>query len=178
MKPAYFNEDCTKCHRGKRAPKHDQVYLARDIPSSECKGCHGGRVLPTTPRHERADWLSAHGAEALRVGTDSCYQCHDFGIKFCGDCHNKKPPSHLPAERWRAIHPEAARRDTRVCYSCHRTSFCKKCHLNHEAGWLERHPAFVHEHGTTSCTECHSKSACGFCHTSMTLGAADATATQ
>ncbi len=106
------------------------------------------------------------------MGADTCYKCHDFGLKFCGQCHNKKPPSHFPADKWRTIHPEAARSDTRRCYSCHATSFCKKCHLNHEPGWIDRHAAFVHDKGKTSCLECHSASSCSFCHTATTGGSA------
>lgn len=175
MRPAYFERNCTTCHSGKNAPKHAQSYLAKNISASECKGCHGGRVLPWTPLHERANWMQSHGPEALRLGADSCYRCHDFGLKFCANCHNKKPPSHSPAERWRTIHPEAARADTRRCYSCHPTSFCKKCHLNHEAGWIARHAVFVHEKGTGSCRECHSASSCSFCHTASSEGSTDAT---
>ncbi len=176
MRPEYFERDCTTCHTGEKAPKHDQPYLPKTVPSSECKGCHGGRVLPSAARHEQSDWIKTHGTEALAVGADTCYQCHDFGLKFCDKCHAKKPPTHLPAERWRATHAEAARADTRVCYSCHKVSFCKKCHLNHEAGWMQRHPAFVNEKGVSSCRECHSESACGYCHMQMSA-AADSTAT-
>jgi len=178
MKPADFDADCTTCHKGKRAPKHDQPYLAKDMPKSECKGCHGGRVLPWTPRHEQADWITTHGDEALRAGSDNCFQCHDFGLKFCDDCHKTKPPSHQPPEKWRAIHADEARADTRVCYSCHPTTFCKKCHLNHEAGWLDNHPAFVRKNGRSSCKECHSASACGFCHTRVLTESAESTPTQ
>ena len=178
MQPSYFKRDCTTCHKGDRAPKHDQPYLPAVVPASECKGCHGGRALPSTVRHERADWLTKHGVEALAVGADTCYRCHDFGLKFCDQCHSKKPPTHLPAERWRAVHAEAARADTRVCYSCHKVSFCKKCHLNHEAGWMQRHPAFVRAKGASSCTECHSKSACGYCHTLMSNSLESTTPTQ
>ena len=176
MQPADFDKDCTSCHKGKNAPRHDQPYLAKTMPKSECKGCHGGRVLPWTPQHERTDWLRTHGDEALRVGSDSCFQCHDFGLKFCDDCHKTKPPSHLPAQKWRRIHGEQAASDTRVCYSCHRTSYCKKCHLNHEKGWLSRHPDFVHKNGRASCKECHSDSACGFCHTAVLTGSGESRA--
>ncbi len=177
MRPEYFERDCTTCHGGDRAPKHDQPYLPTSVPASECKGCHGGRVLPSTVRHERDDWIETHGTEALRAGADSCYRCHDFGLKFCDQCHAKKPPSHLPVERWRTIHPDVAREDTRVCYSCHKLSFCKKCHLNHEEGWMVRHPDFVREEGDSSCTECHSRSACAYCHTT-TPGSVESTAVQ
>lgn len=164
MKPEYFERDCTSCHRGEKAPRHDRPYLPKSIPASECKGCHGDRVLPSTAAHEKLDWLESHGQEALLVGADTCYRCHDFGLKFCDTCHAEKPPNHLPAEKWRTIHSREARADTRVCYSCHKVSYCKKCHLNHEDGWLERHSAFVKEEGDDSCTECHSESSCGYCH--------------
>jgi hypothetical protein len=164
MKPSDFNVKCTKCHVGKHAPKHKRDYLARDIPVSECRGCHGGRVLPWTPLHERPDWLSRHGAEALRAGMESCFACHDFGLKFCDACHATKPQSHQPAERWKAAHVDAARKDTRVCYACHRTSYCKRCHVNHEAGWMKNHPAYLRQHGDSSCRECHSTDACTYCH--------------
>ena len=176
MKPEYFERDCTTCHEGDQAPRHDQPYLTKAaLQPTECKGCHGARVLPSTERHERSDWLESHGTEALASGADACYQCHDFGLKFCDECHEKTPPSHQPVERWRTIHPEAARKDTRVCYSCHRTSDCKSCHLNHEAGWLARHSAFVREKGDSSCSECHSESSCGYCHM-LTTGTLEATA--
>lgn len=169
LRPDYLDADCTECHRGKEAPEHEQPYLARGISAEECKGCHGGRQLPWTPRHEKEDWLSVHGLEALKVGKDTCFQCHDFGLKFCDVCHAEKPPSHLPEDTWRSIHPDVAKADTRVCYTCHETGFCKNCHLNHEAGWLESHPAFVNEQGQGSCTECHSTSSCDFCHSNVAV---------
>jgi hypothetical protein len=165
MRPEDFDADCTMCHTGERAIRHAQPYLSQVIPTQECRGCHGGRVLPWTARHEQGDWLQVHGEEALLTGTDGCFACHDFGLKFCDDCHAQKPPSHIPAERWRTIHSDAARADTRVCYTCHPMSWCKTCHINHEAGWLTGHRAYVAEHGKASCTECHSLSACTFCHT-------------
>ncbi|MDO8964035.1 MAG: hypothetical protein Q7W30_06005 [Coriobacteriia bacterium] len=164
MRAEDFDADCTMCHTGERAIRHAQPYLSQVIPSRDCRGCHGGRVLPWTPRHEHADWPQTHGAEALRTGTEACFACHDFGLTFCDECHAKKPPSHLPAEHWRTIHSDAARTDTRVCYTCHRTSWCKTCHVNHEKGWLTSHRAFVLQHGQDSCTECHSLSSCTFCH--------------
>ena len=161
--------DCLMCHTGDRAVKHAQPYLPQIIPTSECKGCHGARVLPWTPRHERDDWLQAHGGEALDIGTENCFKCHDFGLKFCDECHKETPPSHLPDWQWRAIHSEKAQADTRVCYACHETSYCKKCHVNHEDGWMSTHPSFVKERGDASCDECHSPSSCSFCHTNHVL---------
>ena len=165
MDPHDIEADCTMCHTGDRAPKHDQPFLLREIDPSDCKGCHGGRVLPWTPAHERENWLDYHGVEALESASEDCFECHDFGLKFCDECHAERPPSHLPEGRWSAIHADEAAADTRVCYSCHETSHCKKCHVDHEVGWMATHPTFVAENGQSSCTECHSESACSFCHT-------------
>jgi hypothetical protein len=160
-----FSKECVECHVDDLAPVHDKPYLPSDIPDSECTGCHGARALPWTSSHESDDWLELHGVEALASGDDECFACHDFGLKFCDDCHAEKPPSHEPSEQWRIDHPDAAQTDTRVCYTCHETTWCKECHVNHEDGWMDNHPLFVEEHGDESCTECHSLSACTFCHT-------------
>jgi len=168
---AGLKSDCAGCHTGELAVRHEQPYLSSAIPPSECKGCHGGRVLPWTPRHEQDGWLAVHGTEALGSGSERCFECHDFGLKFCDECHSHKPPSHMPAEEWRVRHPNAARDDTRVCYTCHPTGFCKGCHINHENGWMTAHPAFVAESGSLSCTECHSESSCSYCHTAVREGA-------
>jgi hypothetical protein len=165
MKPADYDIDCTTCHSGGNAFRHEPPYLSQVIAPTECRGCHGGRVLPWTAKHEGSDWLKTHGAEALSVGTENCFQCHDFGLKFCDTCHAVKPPTHLPADRWKTNHPDAARADTRACYTCHKINFCKKCHVGHDPGWRELHPAFVTSKGTSSCEKCHSLSFCSYCHT-------------
>jgi hypothetical protein len=164
MQAEDIDADCGMCHTGERSVRHAQPYLPQVIPDSECKGCHGGRVLPWTPRHEQDDWLEHHGEEALAEGSDECFECHDFGLKFCDECHAEQPPSHMPVEQWRDRHPGEARRDTRVCYTCHETDFCKGCHVNHEEGWMEAHPGFVRDNGDESCEECHSASSCAYCH--------------
>jgi len=169
MREEDLHADCTMCHSGERAIRHAQPYLSQVVEVSECAGCHGGRALPWTPLHERDDWLELHGSEALEGGDESCFECHDFGLKFCDECHAQTPPSHVPEDRWLDAHPNAARTDTRACYTCHETSFCKGCHLNHEEGWMESHPDFVRDSGDDSCTECHSSSACSFCHTELVV---------
>jgi hypothetical protein len=173
MTPADYDVDCITCHSGANAFRHEPPYLSQVIAPSECKGCHGGRVLPWTSLHERSDWLQTHGAEALTVGTDNCFQCHDFGLKFCDTCHAVKPPMHLPADRWKADHPDASRADTRACYTCHKINFCKKCHVGHDAGWKELHSTFVASKGTDSCVKCHSLSFCSYCHAQSSSVATD-----
>jgi hypothetical protein len=173
MTPKDFDVDCTTCHTGTLAFRHAQPYLSQIIAAKECNGCHGGRVLPWTPLHERKGWMGVHGQEALRVGTKNCFQCHDFGLRFCDTCHAIKPPMHLPADRWLLEHAEAARADTRVCYTCHEINSCKKCHVSHEAGWKAKHPEFVNERGTSSCVKCHSTSFCSACHAGLSVSPSD-----
>ena len=176
MKPEYFKEDCTTCHTGANAFRHEQPYLSQIIAPRECQGCHGGRVLPWTPLHEQPNWLQVHGPEALRVGKQSCFKCHDFGLKFCDKCHAIKPPSHLPRDQWLVNHPDEARADTRACFTCHQAPFCKKCHVNHKPDWRATHPAFVQANGTSTCVKCHSLTFCSQCHTD-TLGGGGSSAT-
>lgn len=169
MKPEDFQADCTTCHTGKHAFKHGKSYLSQVIAPRECAGCHGGRVLPWTPGHEKEDWVQKHGPEALTVGSKTCMKCHEFGLQFCNDCHKRKPPSHEPRENWLNVHKARAKADTRVCFTCHEPRFCKNCHVNHTEGWRDRHMAFVVENGTETCDKCHSQSFCAACHVSGTL---------
>lgn len=171
MRPIDFEIDCTMCHTGDHAFRHQSRYLSHIIAPNECKGCHGGRTLPWDPLHERDDWLQTHGAESLSSGEESCFRCHDFGLKFCDTCHEQKPPSHTPSDRWKSVHREAARTDTRACYTCHDLDSCRKCHLSHESGWRERHPSVVKEKTSASCMKCHSTSFCSYCHTDHSTSA-------
>jgi len=164
MKPDDFKADCTTCHSGKHAFKHAQPYLSQIVAPRECPGCHGGRVLPWTPKHERDDWVAAHGAVALQVGQQSCGKCHEYGLEFCADCHRKKPPSHQPRDLWLGEHQVRAKQDTRTCFTCHKADFCKKCHVNHTAGWRDRHFEYVVRNGNDMCRHCHSDSFCAGCH--------------
>ena len=164
MKPSDFEADCTTCHSGNHAFKHAKPYLSQIIAPRECKGCHGGRVLPWTALHEQDNWLDLHGQESLRVGKQSCFKCHDFGLQFCDRCHAQKPPSHIPRDQWLVTHSERAQADTRACFTCHKAEFCKTCHVNHPADWLQKHPATVKADGTAKCQQCHSLSFCSYCH--------------
>jgi hypothetical protein len=167
MKPTDFQADCTTCHSGNHAFRHGKPYLSQIIAPRECKVCHGGLVLPWTPLHEQDNWLALHGPEALRVGQASCFKCHDFGLQFCDKCHAQKPPSHTPRDQWLVEHSARAQEDTRACFTCHKASYCKTCHVNHPADWLQKHPATVRANGTAKCEQCHSLSFCSYCHTAQ-----------
>lgn len=164
MKPADFEVDCTTCHSGRAAFRHQRPYLSHVIAPRECKGCHGGRVLPWSPEHEREDWIQLHGTTALAVGRKNCFKCHEYGLQFCDECHTERPPSHMPRNQWIATHAEEARSETSRCFACHQSRACKKCHVNHEDGWLQRHVSFVQTDGEKRCWECHSDTFCSYCH--------------
>lgn len=163
MKPEDAKVDCTTCHTGKHAVRHAQPYLSQIISPRECLVCHGGTILPWTPKHEQADWIQAHGEVALG-DVPRCMKCHEYGLTFCSDCHRNKPPSHKPREPWLVRHKSLARADTRACFTCHKADFCKKCHINHSRGWLKSHPEVVADRGASPCLGCHSISFCNDCH--------------
>lgn len=167
MKPKDKLADCTTCHSGKHAVRHAQPYLSQIIGPRECLVCHGGRILPWTPKHEKADWVRIHGKLALG-NVPRCMSCHEYGLTFCNDCHRNKPPSHKPRELWLEKHRVAARTETRACFTCHKTNFCKRCHINHTQGWRARHVDVVIETGTEPCLSCHSATFCDGCHIGTT----------
>ena len=166
MTPGDFEVECTTCHTGKSALKHQEHYLSHVIAPNECKGCHGGRVLPWPAKHEQPDWMDVHGFEALDAegGEEECFQCHEGKFRFCDTCHEDKPPSHEPRNAWLNMHRVRAAEDTRACFTCHDSDFCKECHVNHEDDWLVKHPTYVRERDSESCWDCHSQSFCAQCH--------------
>ncbi len=166
MKPQDFEADCTMCHTGDHEPKHSEEFLfpALIMSKKECKGCHGDRVLPWRPEHEKPTWIDIHGMDALKIGVKKCMTCHEKGLNFCQECHSKKPPSHKNKEKWLGSHMKKAQQETRACFTCHESDFCKKCHINHTKDWQNRHFEVVIKDGVGACTNCHSLTFCESCH--------------
>lgn len=164
MKPIDFKADCTTCHSGKHAFKHKQPFLSHVIAPRECPGCHGGRVLPWQAGHELDTWIKEHGQQAFKVGVDSCMRCHEYGLQFCTDCHKNKPPTHALRDKWLLEHRPQAKTDTRACFTCHKAQDCRRCHINHAAGWRADHAPIVLREGTDLCQKCHSTTFCSSCH--------------
>lgn len=98
---------CLKCHNGTRA-------------SNECKSCHRKKSYPAN--HRPKNWLIMHGQKKKEV---NCAKCHGWVKDYCGDCHVKRPVSHVA--RWRAFHGMRVAAN-RNCSTCHKDSFCIKCH--------------------------------------------------
>lgn len=168
MKPIDAKADCKTCHSGKHAFRHAQPYLSQVIASRECFGCHGGRVLPWVPQHEKPTWVQEHGKIALGK-EERCMKCHEYGLLFCKSCHEKRPPSHFPKDNWRTQHKYQAREDTRICMTCHDLGkFCRKCHLTHTLNWRSKvHFNVVMKEGPDICQKCHSAVFCEGCHVKM-----------
>lgn len=163
MKPVDFQADCTLCHSGKHAFRHAKTYLSQIVSAQDCKVCHGEKPLPWREEHARSDWIRDHGKFALSSDED-CMSCHEYGLSFCNDCHEKKPPSHKPKDLWLKGHKKEAKDNTKACLTCHKQKFCKKCHIGHTPQWLDNHYGFVMEKGAESCQRCHSSIFCESCH--------------
>ncbi len=166
MKPVDFDADCTLCHSGKHAFRHAKPYLSQIMSPRDCKGCHGDRVLPWTPEHTKEDWVQTHGGLALD-DAKKCMSCHEYGLQFCNECHEKKPPSHKPEDQWHDKHSERSRTSDKACMTCHKKEFCEKCHLGHTPGWLDNHYRLALKEGQKMCQRCHSKAFCKRCHSAL-----------
>ena len=102
------------------------------------------------------------------TGNESCFACHDFGLKFCDTCHTKKPPSHLPADRWKNDPPR--RRPRRHPRLLHVPQARLLPPLPPQPrGGLEGEAPDVSSksEGSDSCLRCHSRSFCSYCHTEL-----------
>lgn len=97
---------CLTCHDGTTA-------------KADCSACHTDKDRPKT--HDARTWLVSHGTQPR----EQCTSCHDWTDDWCGDCHAKRPASHV--RRWRAVHGDQASKRAN-CGSCHDDSFCVRCH--------------------------------------------------
>jgi hypothetical protein len=93
-----------------------------DKASNKCVDCHTRKQTPAT--HARGDWLQIHGRMSH---TQDCGVCHDWTPGYCGDCHDKRPASHVG--NWKEGHGPAAKQRKDGCLVCHGgKKFCDRCH--------------------------------------------------
>jgi predicted CXXCH cytochrome family protein len=188
----HTRDTCERCHAnsGRVAPI---AALARD---ARVASLERGRspAYPTPPSHLDSAWRSAHGADARRLGTSSCANCHTR--PSCAACHLDGAGraggaiAALPmpiaggapgvsADSIAAdIHPPdiASRHGTFAatgalkCVECHSAQTCSSCHVGsesrafHRANFVERHATDVFA-ATTNCQSCHSTERfCRDCH--------------
>jgi hypothetical protein len=99
----------TLCHNGVKA-------------TDKCDKCHTRKEVPAS--HHAKDWLLVHGKTNRTV---ECGKCHAWTPNYCGDCHKKRPPSHVG--NWKTAHQVEAKVHGDGCLVCHsKTNFCGKCH--------------------------------------------------
>lgn len=102
---------CYKCHDGKKAP-------------NSCGVCHTEKSLP--PDHKGPEWLASH-SQVHDSDPDYCIGCHGWVEDYCGECHKRKPRSHLVLG-WRSQHQNLFVTDRRAgCSQCHGEK-CNSCH--------------------------------------------------
>lgn len=97
------------CHDGTKA-------------TDKCDKCHTRKEAPAS--HKQADWLKIHGGMAKTI---DCGKCHDWTPDYCGNCHSKRPPTHVG--NWKTAHGAEAKIRGNGCLVCHSmATFCKNCH--------------------------------------------------
>jgi hypothetical protein len=147
-----------------RAAGADPQACASCHAEEECVECHAGVVKPYD--FHPGDYVALHAIDARR-GTPDCTTCHRLQT-FCVGCHARLgvggdartsefvgpsvgpgPRFHPPGwveEDGEAIGPRhhgvEAQREVRTCASCHRESFCVRCHSAQPGGpRVNPHPA-------------------------------------
>lgn len=129
-----LNMECVTCHedlvhsmnrRGFNRPEMETCLEEchdGDKASNKCTDCHTRKQTPKS--HSQDDWLKVHGAAAEE---QDCGACHDWTPGYCGDCHSKRPASHVG--NWKEDHASHARKRKDGCLVCHGgEKFCKECH--------------------------------------------------
>lgn len=138
-----------------------------------------------------ADWIVRHRWVAADLG-DACASCHQE--RECRACHDGRVrPASVHPNDWLSIHPDAARRDSPRCTSCHTVeTFCTECHARLgisllsaplASGLARYHPpasewvdgsqlhATEAKRSLSSCTSCHAERDCVTCHGARGVGA-------
>jgi hypothetical protein len=162
MKADYQNLECTMCHRGKIAPRHQQPFLSQVLSTTECLMCHGNNLFPWPKLHYETVWSTQHGQTAAKDFT-VCWVCHQKAT-FCDRCHTTKPITHDSS--WRQNHKANYKERPERCKTCHTSDFCNtRCHgVNHTANWRNDHATTVVEKGREFCMNCHYLGFCFSCH--------------
>lgn len=129
-----LNMQCVTCHkdlvhslnrRGFNRPEMETCVRQchdGDKASDKCTDCHTRKKTPTS--HAGKDWLQVHGKQSEQV---DCGSCHDWTPGYCGDCHSKRPASHVG--NWKEGHGPHAKKRQDGCLVCHGgKKFCDRCH--------------------------------------------------
>lgn len=130
----------------KYAAQNDQDFCASCHKKEFCVDCHSGVQKPMD--FHAGDYVNMHAIDARRNAPD-CASCHRLQT-FCQACHSRlgvaadgkgsefgpttalyHPPGWTEAGlagRGPTHHSFEAQRNIKQCVSCHRESFCTRCH--------------------------------------------------
>jgi hypothetical protein len=129
----------------KYAAQNDQGFCASCHKKEFCVDCHSGVQKPMD--FHAGDYVNMHAQDARRNSPD-CSSCHRLQT-FCQGCHSRLgvaadqkggefgPGALYHPEGWAEPglagrgpnhHSFEAQRNIKQCASCHRESFCTRCH--------------------------------------------------
>jgi hypothetical protein len=173
----------------KYAAQNDQNFCSTCHTKDDCVDCHSGVIKPMD--FHGGDYISMHTMDARR-NTPDCSSCHRIQT-FCQGCHtrmgvaadgkgsefgpmpgfNFHPPgwtsSSLTGAPGPASHAFEAQRNIKQCASCHRESFCTRCHSNQPGNALRINPHPRDWRGSRRCNAllARNRRMCLRCHTEV-----------
>ncbi len=171
----------------KFAAQNESAQCASCHKKDFCVDCHNGVTKPMD--FHIGDYVAMHAIDARRNRSD-CSSCHRLQT-FCQGCHSRvgiagdgKSPNLLDGIRFhppgfassagvggvgRNHHSYQAQRNIKECASCHRESFCTKCHSNqvgsprvspHSRAWRgSRRCQALLKRSKRMCLRCHTETA-------------------
>jgi len=172
----------------KYAAQNDASFCASCHKKDDCADCHNGVVKPMD--FHAGDYVRMHAIEARRNSPD-CSSCHRLQT-FCQGCHSRMGVADdEKGGQFRgtgAFHPEGwnlqglagrgpnhhafeAQRNIKQCASCHRESYCTKCH-SAEVGTPRANPHPRDWRGSRKCQALvkRNRRMCLRCHIERTIG--------
>jgi hypothetical protein len=170
----------------KFAAQNDQQFCSSCHKKEFCVDCHNGVTKPMD--FHAGDYVRMHAIDARRNSPD-CSSCHRVQT-FCQGCHSRMgvsadnkgsefnpgsgfrfhPPgwvgSGLAGDQGAASHAFEAQRNIKQCASCHRESFCTKCHSSQPGNTMRINPHPRDWRGSRRCEALlkRNKRMCLRCH--------------
>jgi len=107
--------------------------------TTKCAACHFWPDRATLPSHENPAWGSIHGKSGRQ------------DVSNCAKCHYDKESQKFATPSTGDIIADFARANS-YCYGCH-----LKRPVNHDGGWMAKHPQMATSKGLPNCFACHDK---------------------
>ena len=150
---AYSMSSCVICHNNTKA-------------SADCLTCHATQPLARVSNESTTSLGSGKVTYPLVDVKPQCGGCHDQ-VKQCDSCHGLRMP-HEDRFVQGGHAPIAVFDGKKLCWKCHQTTDCGRCHgpfTAHQSNWRQAHQKFpwdspcachAQKGGTPVCYQCHS----------------------